>query len=135
MRLPDWQSRLATVMRDAAARPFAWGEHDCVTFAAACIEAVTGVDPIADVRTQWADERQALRLLAAGGGLRALLGQRLLPREVPALAQPGDVGVCLQDGRDGLCVCGGVNWHMPAKDGLATLDHLQVVQAWRCSNA
>lgn len=133
MRLHDWQSRLATVMREAQARPFAWGTHDCVTFAAACVQAVTGRDAIADVRTQWADERAALRMLADGGGLLELVQGRLGEQLAsPALAQPGDVGLCLQDGRPGLCVCGGVNWHMPAEQGLATLDSTQVLRAWRC---
>ena len=136
MRLIDWQSRLATVMREAQARPFAWGTHDCVIFAADCVQAVTGRDPIADVRTSWADERQALRLLAAGGGISNLIRGRIgVELKVPALAQPGDIGVCIQEGREALCVCGGVNWHMPAKEGLATLDREQVTRAWRCCHA
>jgi len=133
MRLPDWQSRLAAVMHDAQARPFAWGSHDCVTFAASCVEAVTGVDRIADVRTAWADERQAIRLLVSGGGLLQMVKARMGPRLPSALlAQPGDIGVCMQAERPALCVCGGTNWHMPAEQGLATLAAEQVLGAWRC---
>lgn len=134
MRLHDWQTRLATVMREAQPRPFAWGAHDCVTFSAACVEAVTGADPIADVR--WADERQALRLLADGGGLLELARSRLgAELASPLMAQPGDVGLCMQGERPGLCVCGGVNWHMPGVEGLATLAADQVLRAWRCEGA
>lgn len=136
MRLVDWQSRLAKVMREAQARPFAWGSHDCVTFAAECVEAVTGVDRIADVRTAWADERQAIRLLVSGGGLLELVQARMGLRLPSALlAQPGDVGVCMQGQRPALCVCGGVNWHMPARDGLATLTVDQVLGAWSCEGS
>ena len=77
MRLPDWQSRLAAVMREAQARPFAWGSHDCATFAATCVVAVTGVDRIADVRAARQSELQAARLLERLGGLRAAIGERL----------------------------------------------------------
>lgn len=133
MRLPDWQSRLAAVMREAQARPFAWGSHDCATFAATCVVAVTGVDRIADVRAAWQSELQAARLLERLGGLRAAIGERLgAPLASVALAQPGDVGISDQAGRDALCVCGGVNWHMPAELGLATLAADQVLCAWRC---
>lgn len=136
MRRADWQSRMAEVMREARSRPFAWGEHDCVTFAAACVKAVTGVDRIADVRTAWADERQAIRLLVSGGGLLQMVQERLGPR-LPSvlLAKPGDVGVCMQGARPALCVCGGVNWHMPARDGLATLSFEQVLGAWSCEGS
>jgi hypothetical protein len=41
-RLELWPSRLDAVIQAAATRPFAWGEHDCCTFAADCVEAVTG---------------------------------------------------------------------------------------------
>ena len=136
MRMVDWQSRLAAVMREASTRSFSWGSNDCVTFAAACVEAVTGVDRIADVRTAWADERQAIRLLVSGGGLLEMVQARMGPRlPSPMLAQPGDIGVCMQGERPALCVCGGLNWHMPAADGLATIDAQQVVAAWRCCDA
>lgn len=133
MRPNDWQTRLAAVVREHQAQPFAWGTNDCVTFAADCVLAATGVDRIADVRTAWKDDRQAMRLLAEKGGLFKAVADRLgPPMSTPALAQPGDVGISMQGAREALCVCGGVNWHMPAEQGLATLTVDQVVCAWRC---
>lgn len=136
MRPNDWQSRLAAVMLERQAKPFAWGSNDCVTFSADCVLAATGVDRIADVRTAWRDDRQAMRMLAELGGLIAAVSDRLgPPMSSPAMAQPGDVGISMQSGREALCVCGGVNWHMPAEQGLATLTVDQVVMAWRCEGS
>ena len=64
-----------------------------------------------------------------GAAYLAYLGVRML------LAKPGDVGVCMQGERPALCVCGGVNWHMPARDGLATLSFEQVLGAWSCEGS
>ena len=89
MRRADWQSRMAEVMRRGPVTSVRVGEHDCVTFAAACVEAVTGVDRIADVRTAWADERQAIRLLVSGGGLLQMVQERLGPRLPSVLLAAG----------------------------------------------
>ena len=133
MRPTDWQVRLAAVVRERQAQSFAWGTNDCATFAADCVLAATGVDRIADVRTAWSNDREAIRVLAELGGLIKAVSDRLgPPMSTPALARPGDVGISMQGGREALCVCGGVNWHMPAEHGLATLTVDQVVCAWRC---
>lgn len=132
MRLHDWQSRLDVCMRDHMAEPFAWGRNDCVTFAAACVKAVTGADHIEQLRGGWFDERAAARLVRSGGGLVALAAGCLGEEIAPAMAQPGDVGITVQNGRDALCVCAGLHWHGPAAEGLATFSTDQVERAWRC---
>lgn len=132
MRLHDWQSRLDVCMREHLARPFEWGRNDCVTFAAACVKAVTGADHIEMLRGSWFDERAAARLLRAGGGLVALAAGCLGEEIAPVMAQPGDVGITVQNGRDALCVCAGLHWHGPAAEGLATFSAEQVISAWRC---
>ena len=71
----DWQSRLAAVMREAQARPFAAGSHDCATFAATCVVAVTGVDRIRRPRGP-AERAAGGGCLSRLGGLRAAIGER-----------------------------------------------------------
>ena len=44
-RLPDWRARLGAHIAAHRTRPFAYGEHDCATFAAGAVQAVTGSDP------------------------------------------------------------------------------------------
>jgi hypothetical protein len=132
MRLRDWQSRLAACVAEHQAKPFAWGSNDCATFASACVLAVTGKDLFADFRARYATDREALVMLGHGGGLAQLAAERLGASISPALAQPGDVGITVQNGRDALCVCGGLHWHGPAEEGLATFAVEQVISAWRC---
>lgn len=43
-RRPDWRARLLVYLQEVQAWPFAWGVHDCGTFAAGVVEAVTGAD-------------------------------------------------------------------------------------------
>lgn len=135
MRVRDWQSRLAACIVERMRAPFEWGVNDCASFAADCVQAVTGVDRMADLRGGYANERQALRLLSIGGGLSAMVTERLGPSIAANLAQPGDVGVTMQGDREALCVCGGSEWHMPAEQGMATLSAGQVLRAWRCEGA
>ena len=49
-RLPDWQARLTDYLRVVARRGFAYGRHDCCTFTAGCVAAMTGVDPMRGFR-------------------------------------------------------------------------------------
>lgn len=141
-RLRDAEQRLLDAVHDHARRPFAWGTADCCTWAFDAVQAVTGVDAIADLRGTYRTRWQALRVLWRVGGLRGLLDARL-PGRVPdgGLLMHGDVGLV----PGGLCVGGpmlvgalavwwrGV-WVAQGADGLVTLpaDRLHPVRPyWR----
>lgn len=134
-RLRDWQSRLSTVVSAAARRPFAWGTHDCVHFAAACVEAVTGVPPLNALRgaVVWRDERSALRALERGGGLAALAAQCLGAEVSPGLARPGDVGLFDEGEREALAVWLGAHWGAPGEHGLVRVRPEAVRRCWRAA--
>lgn len=127
-RVNDWQSRLAAVVLQAQREPFAWGTHDCARFAARCVQAVSGLAPALPV---WTDERTAARALKLGGGLAALAAARLGAEVPPAVAQPGDVGLFDEGGREALAVWGGAHWMAPAADGLAAVRADAVSRCWR----
>jgi hypothetical protein len=77
----------------ARERRFRWGSHDCCTFAADCIEAVTGASLGEDVRGRYGTEAEATRLLGEGG-LAALATRHLgTPLASPSLARRGDVAL------------------------------------------
>ena len=84
-RLPDWEPRLVTLLEGAAARPFVLGEWDCALFAAACIEAVTGIDGGATFRGRYKTAIGYQRVLRRAGfadlftPFDALLGERVSP--------------------------------------------------------
>jgi len=92
MRYADWELRLAAYLEPLRARPFAWGSHDCCTFAAGAIAAMTGVDPMPEFRGRYhtaIGSARALRRLGRGT-LAATLDAKL--EAVPApLAHRGDV--------------------------------------------
>lgn len=138
-RLPDWEKSLGAYIEAARDRPFEWGQHDCILFAAAAVEAMAGVDIAADYRGQYADKAGAAAILKAKGRgtlLRTL--DATLNRRKPSRARRGDlvwfngaVGVCM--GATGLFVgeerlaeaAGAV-----MREGLITIPRALWAKAW-----
>ena len=130
-RVNDWQSRLGALLAERLAMPFAWGENDCCTFACDCVQAISGHDPAAGLRDH-RTAQAAATALAGLGGVKGAADARLGPRITPLLAQVGDVGLGVLEGRETLLVCVGDAWVGPAKDGMARLPFESVPDtAWR----
>jgi len=107
------------------ATPFAWGTHDCVSFAAAWVQASTGVDHLAGLG-QWTTAAQAVRAInKAGGSLEAALDARF-QRIDPNFAQDGDLA--LYDGC--LCIFSGAHIVGPGKTGLTHNSRVLAQAAW-----
>lgn len=49
-RKPEWPELFHEFLLSRASRPFTWGSNDCATFSADGIAAMTGTDPLADLR-------------------------------------------------------------------------------------
>lgn len=83
---------LQALIRARANQPMCWGSTDCVLWVADVLHALTGRDPMADLRGRYATAWQARALLRAHGvrDLRGMLLQRLQP--VADHPQDGDVG-------------------------------------------
>ena len=126
-RLQDWPSRLAAYVDKAYTLPFEWGRHDCSTFVAGAVEAMTGERPELPAYT---DAREAAELLAAEPLLdrvRAIYG----PPIAPAFAQRGDIALVDIDGRASLAVCVGDFFAGPGTDGLVMVPRAVAIAAWR----
>jgi hypothetical protein len=94
MRLPDWKSRLLTYLQHAAARPFAFGTHDCALFVAGAVEAMTGVDPAAEYRGRYKTLNGGLRAIQRVGFEDHVSMACYLYEQIhPSLAAPGDIAV------------------------------------------
>lgn len=50
MRQQNWRTKLTAHIHERLDRDFEWGQHDCVLWAASCIEQVTGTDYAKDIR-------------------------------------------------------------------------------------
>lgn len=102
-RKPDWEARLTAYLEPLRALPFAWGQHDCCTFASGAVEAMTGVDPMPEFRGKYRSATTSLRALRriGAGDLPRTLDAKF--RTVaPSLAQRGDI--VMHDGLLGICL-------------------------------
>jgi hypothetical protein len=118
-RLHDWPERLDALLWRLRDQPFAWGKHDCCTVAADAVLAVTGMDPIAQLRGSWAGPRQAVAVLRRAGGLRSAVCSALGEPKPVEYAQRGDPVLLRQAGRDAMGVCIGTQAVAAARVGLA----------------
>lgn len=68
-RLSTWEADLAAYIASVRSLPYAYGKHDCGMFAAGAVLAMTGEDPGAPFRGQYANEigcAKALKKFGAG---------------------------------------------------------------------
>lgn len=101
MRQQDWENRLGAYLRGCRGVPFAWGSHDCTTFAAGAVLALTGADRMGEFRGRYSTPigaRRALRRYGRGT-LAKTLTAKFRPIKV-SLAQRGDL-VLVDDGQGG----------------------------------
>ena len=100
-RRDDWPEKMLAEIAAAERRPFSWGSHDCATFAAGVVAAMTGSDPMADLRGTYSDAASAQAAIKRAGhaSLYHLLADRFGPTIPPAHAGRGDLA--LAHGDDG----------------------------------
>jgi hypothetical protein len=129
-RFPDWQLRLERFARARRGEKFSWGENDCALFAADAVEALTG-ERVAQALRGHQTAREALRTLAAVGGIRGL-ATRALGEPIPVLqARIGDVVVIPTGKREALAVCNGGTALAAGVNGIAVVPIQQALAAWR----
>ena len=121
-RLPDWRTRLGAHIAAHRTQPFAYGAHDCATFAAGAVQAVTGSDPAAGL-TNYTTRAGGLRRLRRNGleDHAAFVASRFA--EIPtAQAQQGDLAVIEAAGGLSLgVVCGAFVLAPTQPSGLAVV--------------
>lgn len=132
-RRPDWRARLLAYLSSVAAEPYVPGQHDCILFAAAGREALTGTDLMADWRGKYSTVPEGYRIARTHGWADpfayVVSG---LPEIAPAFAQVGDLAML--DGIDGLPALGIVQGELiytvgKERQELAILTAAQ--RAWR----
>ena len=130
MRKQSWAEDLATYMKESSTKEFQWGVHDCASFAAGAVTAVTGrfidVKDFADAHTV----REVVELLATKSlkdRVTEILGKTIDLK----MATRGDIVLLTDLGRECLGVCfGEVSFFLTAK-GLQPIKTLTCDCAWR----
>lgn len=103
-RFPDWEQRLSAYLAPLRDKQFRWGKHDCCTFAAGAVEAMTGEDVIPEFRGTYSDEASANEALAKIGAGTLIRTMNAKFERVPVgHAHRGDV-VMIQGGGLGIAM-------------------------------
>lgn len=127
MRAVDWEDQLNACIEAWQGRAFAWGAADCCTWAAAAVEAQTGIDLMAEFRGAYKSKTGAARALRdIGAGTLVETMDAKLERIPPAWAKRGDV--VMIDGNLG--ICNGRDALMIGDDGLERLPMGAATAAW-----
>lgn len=134
MRREDWPERLSACIEAARQQPFAWGSHDCALFAASCVAAITGADPVPQARGAYTDAAGARRWLK-GLTLAGAMNARYGPPIKPSFARRGDIALVLNE-RDRhwpkcLGVVLGTHVAVPGPQGLQFVTLAAAEIAWR----
>lgn len=105
-------------------------DRNCAMFAADCVLAQTGRDPIGDVREKMTGARGLADVLREGdGSLQSVVTRRLGPQVGPRLARRGDI-VGLDRCGMHLGVCVGSTALFLDADGLKSVPMREVACAW-----
>lgn len=120
MRKDGWDIRLYDVFERAKDEHFRWGVFDCFTFAADCVRAITGVDPMAKLRGTYSTQNEAYRLICSLGGVDRALDD-FLPHSVRTAPQKAHRGAIVMQGNQPLgtrlCVLDRDRMYCPYENG------------------
>jgi hypothetical protein len=124
-RASTWEQSLADYITAKRGEPFAWGSNDCCCFISGAVEAMTGVDPMAEYRGTYDSEAGALAILERDGGLEAIMDSKF-PVVAVGMARRGDIA--FHDGSVGI-VAGNFAW-FASDDGLTRVSRSEWAKAW-----
>ena len=132
-RLPDWDERLFAVVEAHDGIAFAWGRADCCTFAAACVEAVTGTRPYPDEVGRYRGLAGSRRRLRARGFTSIADGvAALFPEIAPVMAGRGDLGIVQRGASETIVVGVGPRFiTLAPSGGFEAVRHDQLSRAYR----
>lgn len=133
-RPQDWPDRLVAYLAQSRAAPFAWGTHDCATFAAGWVQQLHGLDLLDGLRGTYASEPEYDALIAEWGGLEPLLEQVAalhgLPECPPPFARRGDIVLAQAGNMQGLGIMDAVQVVIPGPDRTRLLPRSTILRAW-----
>jgi hypothetical protein len=134
MRKINWKPDLLGAIDGAREEQFEYGVMDCATFVANCVHAMTGTDPMKDLRGQYHSAQEALAACAAMGHAQPVDYLASLFKEIePAMAQTGDIAMVTSDIPDwpAMGVFSGPRIMVMRPDGLGSLPRTDALRAFK----
>ena len=118
-RLGDWPQRLSAHCQLWNNTPHDWNGADCVTFAADAVLAISGVDPIEDLRGRWTTRSGALRVIKNEGfsSLSEIVASRFEECRIDEVGR-GDIVMCPGEAGEFVAVVMGHYAVAPGEHGL-----------------
>jgi hypothetical protein len=134
MKRHDYIRRLWDTIDAHRELPFQWGgrdtSHDCCTFVAACLDAMTGDGYLDRLLAHYQDEDGAKAFIAAHGGLEGALTATLGDPIRIAFMRRGDVVLIEREGKEFVGICTGELVFSAGPDGLVTNPRQYAIRAW-----
>lgn len=134
MRRADWVDRLWQTIETHQALPFRWAgkgdAHDCCTFAADCVDAMTGTNYVDLLLAHYRDEPSARAYIEAGGGLRNVISSFLGDPKRISFMNRGDVVIVDDRGTEVVGVCVGRDVLAAHERGLGRYEANLVITCW-----
>ena len=127
IRHSTWEEALSNYLASKLHGPFAYGLNDCCMFAAGAVQAMTGVDPMAEFRGHYHDLKSSIKALKeiGAGDLEATIDGKF-PAVAIGYAQRGDLAFF--DGSLGV-VAGSFAW-FASDDGLERVPRSMWDKTW-----
>lgn len=127
MRLSTWETQLIEYIASKRHQPFEYGSNDCAHFVAGAVQAMTGEDPMPEMRGQYDSALGSLRVLKeiGEGDLESTMDAKFNVIEI-GLAQRGDIAFF--DGSIGV-IMGAFAWFV-SDDGLERVTRSMWDKAW-----
>ena len=130
-RVNGWPGALVGFLNARARTPFAWGSNDCCSFAADAVVAITGTDPMADLRGYDSETGAGRVLVKCGvGGFEEIVAA-IFDEIPPGMARRGDLALAMQGNQAGLMVVEGDTLAGPGETGIVRLPRAAALKCWR----
>jgi hypothetical protein len=127
MRRQDWAEAMSAYIDTVRDTPFAWGLHDCSTFAAGAVRAMT--DRVVEMPSV-PSARAYADLLHERGSLLGLTRGVLGEDKPVSFANRGDVVLLDLEDRPFLGICIGIEAVCPGPDGVIAVPMSCAIAAW-----
>lgn len=127
IRISNWETALSEYINVMRHAPFEYGVNDCCMFAAGAVEAMTGIDAMAEFRGKYDSALSAAKALRdiGKGSLEATIDDKF-PEVVISQAKRGDIA--LFDDSLGI-VSGSFAWFV-SDDGLERVQRADWQKTW-----